>query len=481
MLYDKGEGVQQDNDMALLHYKAAVEKNNPAAQYILAKVYYSGRLGRQRNLKESIRLVTQAALAGFPEAQRVLGHFYKEGSIVPLQENRLQTIKNEREAIRWFRRAAIGKDVISLGILGKCHELGTGVDIDLEKALVYYARAAEIDSPFVCNAHIDQALLLQGMGRDTEAFRIYKLVIEIGDPVKDLASIQMAQLCVARYYVIGNIDGIPYDPVLAHDMFLKLAETSNNPHVHYWLGCIYEEGVPGIFAIDHQKAFHHFSIAADAGDNDATVMVTCFINRLCVYHVTNRPKNVFFFFLQVACMMSNHVIPEKGPADAFPWFQKAAIKGHPKSMYSLGLCFYRGLGHTPNLETALEWFEKSARLGVSDALPYMSRIYLQFMVANANEPQVAQQHFVKAVHCLMRSAENNDTYAQRELGKIYLTGKGLTADYHLAVNLLGKAAAKNDAEAITFLGHCYRKGTGVEMNMDIAMEHYLRAVTLGFP
>lgn len=181
-------------------------------------------------------------------------------------------------------------------------------------------------------------------------------------------------------------------------------------------------------------------------------------------------------------MMSNHVIPLKGPADAFPWYQKAAAKGHHMSMYSLGLCYYKGIGTESQLEVALEWFEKSARLGVSDAMSYMSRIYLQLMVScNNSQPTLAQQYFVKAVHWLKKGAEKNDTYSQRELGKIYLTGKGLAADYRLAFDLLQKASLKNDPEAITFLGDCYHKGTGVGRDMEIAVKHYLRAASLGYP
>ncbi|KAL0140525.1 hypothetical protein V8B55DRAFT_1508043 [Mucor lusitanicus] len=464
ILYDKGEGIPQNNDMALLHYKAAVENNNHAAQYILGLVYYFGRLGRQKNHKEAIRLIKQSAMAGLPYAQRVLGQLYQQGSIMSSlhdtanSDSRLRTRKNEREAIRWYKRAAAGKDVCALGILGKCHEHGIGVDIDLEKALAFYAKAAEGDSPYVCNAHIDQALLLQKMARHTEAFRLYTTVLEKGAADRDALSVETAKLSVARYHLCRDIPGVRYDPLLAHTMLQTLVETANNPHAHYWLGSIYDEGIPGLFEIDREKAFNHFLIAADAGDNDATFLV--------------------------AYMMSNHVIPHKGPADAFPWYQKAASKGHPMSMYSLGLCYYKGIAQEdskPKLETALEWFEKAARLGVSEAMAYMARIYLQFMVANANQPQLAQQHFVKAVQWLKKSAEKNDTYAQRELGKIYLTGKGLTTDYAMAVHLLSKAAAKNDAEAITFLGDCYHKGTGVDKNMDMAVEHYLRAATLGYP
>lgn len=182
-------------------------------------------------------------------------------------------------------------------------------------------------------------------------------------------------------------------------------------------------------------------------------------------------------------MMSNHVIPLKGPADAFPWYQKAAAKGHRMSMYSLGLCYYKGIGTETQLDVALDWFDKAARLGVSDAISYMSRIYLQRMVSSnhAKQPTLAQQHFVKAVHWLKKGAELNDMYCQRELGKIYLTGKGISADYRLAFELLKKASLKNDAEATTFLGDCYHKGTGVTKDLEVAIEHYLRAASLGYP
>ncbi|KAG2235737.1 hypothetical protein INT48_009152 [Thamnidium elegans] len=451
ILYDKGEGIEQSDDMALFHYKAAVENNNHPAQYILGLVYYFGRLGRQKNHKEAIRLIRLAAMAGLPNAQRVLGQLYQQGSIIENTQDRTRTKKNEREAIRWFRRAAAEKDVVAMGILGKCHEKGTGVDIDFEKALGYYAKASEQASPFVNHAQIDQALLLQRMGRHSEAFKLYSQVLTKG---VDAQSIQTAQLSVARYHLYHDIDGVTYNPSLAHAMFVALVEKTNDPHAHYWLGSIYDEGISGLFEIDRQKAFHHFTIAANGGDNDATFLV--------------------------AYMLSNHVIPLKGPADAFPWYEKAAAKGHRMSMYSVGLCHYKGIGTTINLNIALEWFEKSARLGVSDAMSYMSRIYLQQMVS-CHEPTLVQHYFVKACHWLKKGAEKDDTYSQRELGKIYLTGKGLTTDYALAFDLLQKASLKDDAEAITFLGDCYHKGTGTEKDLNVAVEHYLRAASLGYP
>lgn len=273
----------QNHDLALLHYKAAVEHGNHAAQYILGLVYYFGRLGRQKNHKEAVRLIKQSAMAGLPYAQRVLGQLYQQGSIQlqdgTVAESRTRTKKNEREAIRWYKRAAAGKDVSAMGILGKCHELGTGVEVDFERALAFYAKAAEQDSPYVCNAQIDQALLLQKMARHQEAFRLYSLILQRGDPIKDRQSIQTAQLSVARYHLCHDVQGVQYDPVLAHNMLLALVETTNDPHAHYWLGSIYDEGIPGLFEIDRQKAFHHFLIAAEGGDNDAAFLVSFLLPR----------------------------------------------------------------------------------------------------------------------------------------------------------------------------------------------------------
>ncbi|KAI8891444.1 HCP-like protein [Backusella circina FSU 941] len=459
ILHEKGEGVEQNDDIALVHYKAAVEKNNSSAQYILGLIFYFGRLGRQKNYKEAIRLIKLSANSGFPYAQRVLGQLYQQGNLSidhsSSVDSRYRTRKNEKEAIRWYKRAAAGKDILALGILGNCHENGTGVDVDYERALYYYAKAAEQDSAYVYFAKINQALLLQKMSKHLDAFRVFSYVAHHADHIKDDLSLQTAQLSIARYHLCHNIEGIPYHPQKAVDMLTTLTQTTNNAYAHYWLGSCYDEGIADICEMDRQKAFYHFRMAAEAGDVDATFLV--------------------------AYMMSNHVIPEKGPADALPWYEKAALKGHRISMYSVGLCYYKGIGlESPNLDTALEWFEKAARVGVPDALSYIARIYLHMYMANTNLPELSQQYFENALVWLKKAANKNDAFSQRELGKIYLTGKGLTADYAMAVELLSKAAQKKDPEAIAFLGNCYQQGTGVEKDSNLAIEYYLQAASLGY-
>ncbi|KAI8997709.1 hypothetical protein BDB01DRAFT_713438 [Pilobolus umbonatus] len=459
LLYDKGEGVQQNNSIALTHYKVAVENNNHAAQCILGLVFYFGRLGKQKNHKEAFRLIRLSAVSGFAYAQRVLGQIYQQGSIAiydnPTADTRSRIKKNEHEAVRWYKRAAVGKDIAAMDLLGKCYEQGIGVEVNREEALSYYQKCTEQDSPYIRYAQLDQALLLQKMGRYSEAFKLFSQIVTLGHPVKDEQSITTAQLSIARYHLRENIEGVEYNPSLAISMLTSLAESKNDACAHYWLGCCYDEGILGHCEIDRVKAFHHYMIAAELDDDDA--------------------------IFTVAYMMSNRIVPNKGPADAFPWYHKIGAKGHPMAMHCLGLCYYKGISQEkPDLQMALEWFEKAARAGVSESVAYIAGIYLQLSMAN-NLIELSQQHFNKAVSWLKQAAENNDTYSQRELGKIYLSGKLEELNHELAFELFQKAAMKNDPEAIAYLGDCYNKGSGTKKDLDKALEMYLHTASLGYP
>ncbi|EIE81150.1 hypothetical protein RO3G_05855 [Rhizopus delemar RA 99-880] len=437
MMYDKGiGGIEQDDATALFHYKTAAKNNNRAAQYLLGLVYYFGRLGLSRNPREAIQWIRQAAVAGYPYAQRVLGQFYQ-------QEGR-----NEREAIRWYKRAAINKDMIALDLLGRCYQHGIGVEIDLHKALAYYAKAAEVkDSPHVYYAKMDQALLLQHLGRHLDAFKIHTDIVHDADPVRDKEPIEIAKLSLGRYHLRNDIQGIPHNPALSFQLWTELVETTQHPDAFYWLGSCYDEGIPNVCDIDRSKAFLLFMTAAELGDVDS--------------------------MFTVAGMMSNYAVPHKGPADAFPWYQKAAEKGHARAMYALGLCFHKGIGmDQPDLDTALEWLERAAKQGVVEAMSQIAKIYLQL--------RNREGHFIKAIQWLKRAADQEDVYAQRELGKIYLSEEGTMTNHTMAFQLLTRASLKNDAEAMSFLGHCYRKGTGVDKDLDMAAEYYLKSASLGY-
>ncbi len=74
-----------------------------------------------------------AALAGVAEAQALYAQLLLDGSGVA---------PDPPAAVRWFRRAAEQGHVMAINMLGRCHDLGWGVDIDKARAADYYAIAA---------------------------------------------------------------------------------------------------------------------------------------------------------------------------------------------------------------------------------------------------------------------------------------------------------------------------------------------------
>lgn len=48
--------------------------------------------------------------------------------------------------------------------------------------------------------------------------------------------------------------------------------------------------------------------------------------------------------------------------EAIKWYEKAAAKGVPEAMHSLGVCYYDGDGVGKDVQKAKEWFKKAAAL-----------------------------------------------------------------------------------------------------------------------
>jgi uncharacterized protein len=70
-MYDKGEGVPQDNKSAVEWYLKAAEKGHVKAQYRLGLFYATGT-GVEKNLKESEKWYRKAAGQGFRPAKDAL-------------------------------------------------------------------------------------------------------------------------------------------------------------------------------------------------------------------------------------------------------------------------------------------------------------------------------------------------------------------------------------------------------------------------
>jgi len=76
----------------------------------------------------------------------------------------------------------------------------------------------------------------------------------------------------------------------------------------------------------------------------------------------------------VACMIQAGEGVRSDPAQALPWFTKAAEKGLEPAQYSLGLAYENGLGTERDLAKALVWYGKAAEHGDVKAVKGVNRL-----------------------------------------------------------------------------------------------------------
>ncbi|KAI8393861.1 uncharacterized protein BYT42DRAFT_542057 [Radiomyces spectabilis] len=466
LLYEEGQIVEQDYELAFAYYSAAADLNEARAQYILGVHYRLGTLGLTKNLQEAATNLGRSARAGFAPAQRIYGLMHAEGALhAPTadtihEENVERRQRKDRKlALFWFRRAASQGDVRSLGLVGSCYEHGRGAAVNHEVALEYYQKAANMASPFKQAALLAHALLLHKMGRHRDAFDEFSRIAssqELPNTSLKRSPMRTAKLMVARYLLHGWIP-MTKDPATAFEMLSELANGRNDDgHAHYWLGACFEEGIPHVCERNMQKAFDHYLLAAEADDTDAQ--------------------------FQVALMLSNGQGASRDRKAAFTWYEKAAQRNHKTALYSLGLYYAKGLENIPkDISKARSCFEKSARLGFPSAMTSLATLCRMASTRDHLSPEAQQQQQSVAIQWYQKAASLNDPVAQRELGMIYDAGLGVSQSHETAFHYLRKAAEQHDAQATLLLGSYYQNGFAVEKDLNKAIELYLLAADLGAP
>ncbi|WP_417713484.1 caspase family protein [Pseudophaeobacter arcticus] len=131
-MYEKGRAVPQDDALAVFWYRKAANRDHPRAQYNLAWMYENGR-GVSQSYSRAFSWYQKAAQADHLNALYKLGIFHREGHGVS---------QDDVEAVRWFRRAANRDLATAQTSLGWMYEKGRGVQQSYSQALDWYRKAA---------------------------------------------------------------------------------------------------------------------------------------------------------------------------------------------------------------------------------------------------------------------------------------------------------------------------------------------------
>lgn len=293
MMHETGHGVSQDYEKAVHHYKMAANQDDPVAHYVLGVHYLFGQVLLEQNHQEAGKHLTRSARAGFAPSQRIVGLMYAQGLLSTIegdhQQQQQQRRKDEKTALVWFRRAASHGDVRALGLVGYSYEYGHGAAVNFDIALQYYQKAARISSPFQCSAQVAVATLLHRMNRLHDALDWFQRASAYDSLMLDDDNLtgettgttvntethrsrRAATLMVARYRLHGWTGS--KDPGAAFEILKRLTrDNATDGHAHYWIAACFEEGIPGVCDQNLGKAYHHYQIAAVAGDTDAQFQV----------------------------------------------------------------------------------------------------------------------------------------------------------------------------------------------------------------
>ncbi len=159
-------------------------------------------------------------------------------------------------------------------------------------------------------------------------------------------------------------------------------------------------------------------------------------------------------------------------AFAMEWYQKSAAAGSSDAMNDIGYLYYNGLGVTQDYSKAMEWYTKAADAGNASAMHSIGYLYYSGLGV--------MQDYNKAMEWCVKAADAGNASAMNGIGNLYYNGLGVTQDYAKAMEWYTKAADAGNASAMNSIGILYVDGLGVTQDYSKAMEWYMKAADAGY-
>ncbi len=149
--------------------------------------------------------------------------------------------------------------------------------------------------------------------------------------------------------------------------------------------------------------------------------------------------------------------------EAFLGFKGLEEQSHDdKLQYRLGQMLYTGTGTEKDVDAALGYFEKAARLGNVHAQYMLGKIYLDARSGHENVEQ--------AILWLTKSADNGNALAQYALGKLNRDGNHVDRDIQKAIAFFTLSAEQDNSYAAYALGKLYLKGEDIPKDVNAALK-----------
>jgi len=228
------------------------EGSNTFAQISIGYMLSQG-LGVGKNEREAIRWYEKAALKGDSDAQYNIGSMHETGR---------GTKQDFKKALEWYSRSAEQGNKFAQEKLASLYYNGNGVEVDYQKAIHWYSKSAE--QGYSQAQNLLGMMYYYGLGTKKDLDKAYKWVVMAAEQGLPVAQENAYAICyeLARNENIGAMHNLAYmclngwagkqDPDKCITLLEMAAEKGFSPSVSA-LSKIYKEGTYGI-PIDQNKA-----------------------------------------------------------------------------------------------------------------------------------------------------------------------------------------------------------------------------------
>lgn len=321
-LYYYGNGVEKDLSQAFLWYQKSSAQGQPYASYAIAQMYSKGEYVSQGG--ESAQRYYKAALSGFLELeskeQADDNLYYKLGSMF---KKGLGTDIDMDRAIDYFKRSAEMNNKNGLYEYGKALLLGEHIPQDKEKAVKMLEKAIKLENinskcflalEYISGEHLDQdidkglAMLTEcaDSGDTCACYKLGKIYFKGEIVLQDLDKAEKYLLLAEdnefTQYALGKLylQKEKYDVQKAVDYFEKSAD--KNMWSSYQLGRLYLFGAEGLEK-DKTKAVEWLTKSANDGNEYAQNM----LNNMAQFENAVLANTIFGLFVSLSrCIQDSY-------------------------------------------------------------------------------------------------------------------------------------------------------------------------------
>jgi uncharacterized protein len=458
-MYLRGLGVEANPEEAIIWLNLCIEKEDPRAQYQLARMYQEGQDITQDETKA--QELYAASLAGFlkleqetpashieykiagmydrgngTEADTVQayswfvkaaegGHPHAAYRVAKACYDGTGTEQDYKAAEQWFMKAADGGDPYAMYSLGKMYRDGVRVEINAKTSYFYFLAAAKLEHEFAQFA-VAKALL-HGIGTEQNTQEAMHWFMKCANHGSHYAEYQAAEL-------LSDGQAVPKDEVKAQKLYasalagFSLQEQEEpNEQLEYRIGSMHLQG-KGI----HQnpaEALPWFLLSADKG------------NAYAAYQAAE-------LLFDGKAALKDEVKAHKLYSAALAGFLKQEqSKPNEQLEYRVGSMYLHGKGVQQNPVESLAWFLRSADKGNAYAAYQAAELLSDGRVVPKDEAKAQKLHTEALVGFLLQEQEEANAQLEYRIGSMYLYGKGTQEDNTEAFRWFDTSAGQGNAYA----------------------------------